>query len=156
MTVLQDQSYRCLKWPGGGLPPAANNQVGLDKTVQLLSHFLSHLVNLMEMPKPGRRPATAPWMTSLASSVQTMSFSRPLSGGRVGIATKHPPTLMSVTDTRTGPCESCIYSSAPNLHGTRACSRRSLAGALYLSAVAGGRITASQMHFAGSMLCTPI
>jgi hypothetical protein len=53
MTVLQDQSYRCLKWPGGGLPPAANNQVGLDKTVQLLSHFLSHLRELDGDAKAG-------------------------------------------------------------------------------------------------------
>src|SRR5438128_9275423 len=95
-------------------------------------------------------------MASLVSPAQTMIFNRPLSGGRVGIATKQPPTLMLVTDTRTRASEPSIYSSAPSLHDSRGCIRCSLAGALYLSAVVGGRIAVSQIHFAGSTLCTPI
>src|ERR1700675_1837202 len=66
-------------------------------------------------------------MVSLISFAQTTIFNRPLSADRVGISTKHPPSLMFLTSTRTSASEPCIYSSAPNLHGTRRCCLRSLA-----------------------------
>src|ERR1035441_2902398 len=60
-------------------------------------------VNLIEMPKPGRRLTTIPLTASLLSFTQTMSFSRLFSLGRADISTKQPPTLRLVTSTRTCP-----------------------------------------------------
>ena len=83
------------------------------------------------MPKAGRRLTTTPCMASLVSFAQTTIFSRPVSGGRVGISTKHPPSLMFLTSPRTRASEPCICSSAPNLHGTRWWCLRSLTFAAY-------------------------
>ncbi len=102
------------------------------------------------------RLTTIPLIASLLSFTQTMSFSRLFSLGRADISTKQPPTLRLVTSTRTNPSAPSICSSAPNLHCTRRCCLRSLAGgAVYMSAAIGGKVVVSQMHFSGSTLWTP-